>query len=218
MRAGEAGSVAEPGPAGAGPLGRDERSRRPPCAGSGSLATPAAAVAARGRPRSAPSRRSAATRCPGPVEGAGPPASDRRRRRPARRRNARSVTSPAATSGPRSRALNGSPASSYAAAERPSHLAVRPSRTAAAPRPGCCPRRPPGDDLALGPGERDVEQPEVLAGLLGLDRRHRSARPGPHRPPTSSTQSPARRRGRARAAAGSAPRRRSTCRSQASGR
>ena len=53
-------------------------------------------------------------------------------------------------------------------------------------------RRPPGHHLALGPGQRDVEQPQVLAGLLGpVPARTARAGPGRCRPPTSSTQSPA---------------------------
>ena len=84
--------------------------------------------------------------------------------RPGRARS----TCSSATSGPEARPSNGSPGQlgQLAAGRAPVPLAAG-RGTAAGPRPGCCRRGPPGDDLALGPGQRDVEQPQVLPGLLG---------------------------------------------------
>jgi hypothetical protein len=48
-------------------------------------------------------------------------------------------------------------------------------------------RRPPGHHLALRAGERDVEQPQLLAVVLGVGGRLRASQPGPPLPPTSST-------------------------------
>ena len=52
----------------------------------------------------------------------------------------------------------------------------------AAARRRCRRRRPPRDDLALRPGQRDVEQPQLLAGVLGRGVRRRASQPGPPLP------------------------------------
>ena len=92
---------------------------------------------------------------------------DRRRRRAAQRRRARGVVervgATRAASAPGSRRPNSSRCSGDAGV--------------------FVGRRPPGHHLAPGPGQRDVEQPQVLARVLGLRARAHVRRPSAARPP-----------------------------------
>ena len=182
---------------------RPRRARQRPAADAASLVVllgrlglaghPGAAGPLRGRPRSARSRRSAATRVQRPRRSGAPSAGGRRRAGGGASRRCRSDALDADRVAERRGAANGSPCTSYAGSRLGRRRRVGRCRAAAAaPTRGVVRGGPPGDDLALGPGQRDVEQPEVLAGLLGLATgAHRSVRPGAYRPPTSSTQSPA---------------------------